>query len=98
VIISVAAALLLSRGGTKGAADVSFFAQLGRYPAALATVAGLMAAVAVVPGMPFLPFMAGGPGLGTAAWFGGQAGGPKPPRRSRDAGAPAPIGDVLDFR
>ena len=57
VIISVAVALLLARGGTKGATDVSFFAQLGRYPGALGTVAGLMAVFAVVPGMPFLPFI-----------------------------------------
>ena len=59
VIISVAAALLLSRGGATGAADVSFFAQLGRFPGALGTVALLMALFALVPGMPFLPFMAG---------------------------------------
>jgi flagellar biosynthesis protein FlhA len=57
VIISVAAALLLAKGSQKGAADVSFFAQLGRYPGALGTVAGLMALFALVPGMPFLPFM-----------------------------------------
>lgn len=69
VIISVAAALLLARGGTKGAADVSFFAQLGRYPGALGTVAVLMALFALVPGMPFLPFILGAGVLaGTALW------------------------------
>ncbi|MBE2278033.1 MAG: flagellar biosynthesis protein FlhA [Rhodobacteraceae bacterium] len=97
VIISVAAALLLSRGGTKGAADVSFFAQLGRYPAALATVAGLMAAFAVVPGMPFFPFMAAALALGTAAWFGGRR---RPEAAPAVAETPAPrrqIGDILDF-
>ena len=45
VIISVAAALLLAKGSQKGAADVSFFAQLGRYPGALGTVGALMAAL-----------------------------------------------------
>ncbi len=57
VVISVAAALLLAKGSQKGAADVSFFAQLGNYPSALGTVAAVMALFAVVPGMPFLPFM-----------------------------------------
>lgn len=99
VIISVAAALLLSRGGVTGAADVSFFAQLGRYPGALGTVAVLMALFALVPGMPFLPFVAGAAALGAASWHGVRQ------ARKTDAplDAPAdpprrkPIGDVLDF-
>jgi flagellar biosynthesis protein FlhA len=99
VIISVAAALLLSRGGSKGAADVSFFLQLGRYPAALATVAALMVLFAVVPGMPFLPFLAAAVALGVAAWFGMR----RPDETaaaSAEPEAPAArrnIGDVLDF-
>ena len=68
VVISVAAALLLSRGGGKGAADVSFFAQLGRYPGALGTVAVLMGLFALVPGMPFLPFILASGGLGWLSW------------------------------
>ena len=59
VIISIAAALLLARGGATGAADTALFAQLGRYPGALATVGALMALFALVPGLPFLPFVAG---------------------------------------
>ena len=70
VIISVAAALLLARGGGTGAVDLAFFGQLGRYPAALATVAGLMGFFALVPGLPFLPFTAGAGLLGYAAWRG----------------------------
>lgn len=99
VIISVAAALLLAKGGQKGAVDVSFFAQLGRYPGALGTVAGLMALFAVVPGMPFLPFMMAAVALAGFSYT--QA------RRLRQAEvAPAAVaeapqirsmGDVLDF-
>jgi flagellar biosynthesis protein FlhA len=99
VIISVAAALLLAKGGQKGAVDVSFFAQLGRYPGALGTVAGLMALFAVVPGMPFLPFMMAAVALAGFSYT--QA------RRQRQAEvAPAAVaeapktrsmGDVLDF-
>lgn len=99
VVISVAAALLLARGGTKGTADASFFAQLGRYPGALGTVAVLMALFAIVPGMPFLPFILGAAALGAAAYFGAR------PQRAAPAAAPAEppdprrklMGDVLDF-
>lgn len=69
VIISIASALLLSRGGAKGTADLELFRQLGKYPAALATVAFLMALFALVPGLPFLPFLAGAAVLGSAAEY-----------------------------
>ncbi len=68
VIISIASALLLSRGGSKGAADKDIFKQLGRHPLALATVALLMGLFALVPGLPFVPFMVGALGLGGMAW------------------------------
>jgi flagellar biosynthesis protein FlhA len=99
VIISVAAALLLAKGSQKGAADISFFAQLGRYPGALGTVAALMALFALVPGMPFLPFILAALALGAMAFFQSR-------RASRPEIAPPPtlevpkprsIGDVLDF-
>ena len=99
VVISVAAALLLSRGGGKGAADVSFFAQLGRYPGALGTVAVLMGLFALVPGMPFLPFILASGGLGWLSW--------RMIKINRTAVIAAlpqaepplkkPLGDVLDF-
>lgn len=68
VIISIASALLLSRGGTKGAADKDILRQLGRHPPALATVAVLMALFALVPGLPFVPFMLGAGLLGGTAY------------------------------
>jgi flagellar biosynthesis protein FlhA len=69
VIISVAAAMLLSKGGVLGTADKALVRQLGGYPASLATVAGLMAIFALVPGLPFMPFMLGAAALGGAAWL-----------------------------
>lgn len=68
VIISIASALLLARGGAKGAADLALVSQMGRYPAALATVAVLMSVFAFVPGLPFMPFMFGGVVLGACAY------------------------------
>jgi flagellar biosynthesis protein FlhA len=99
VVISVAAALLLSRGGATGAADVSFFAQLGRYPGALGTVAVLMALFAVVPGMPFFPFMLGAVALGLMSWRARAKPADVQVPPSPDAAQPRakPIGDILDF-
>ncbi|QFU10279.1 Flagellar biosynthesis protein FlhA [Rhodobacteraceae bacterium THAF1] len=100
VVISIASALLLARGGTTGSTDMAFFAQLGRYPAALATVAVLLALFAVVPGLPFVPFMAGGIGLGWLAW---RAQGAAKQRETNAAVVPksTPVrksmGDVLDL-
>ncbi|MGO4916792.1 FHIPEP family type III secretion protein [Pseudogemmobacter sp. W21_MBD1_M6] len=73
VIISIASALLLSRGGATGATDLALVAQLGRYPSALATVGVLMLLFALVPGMPFIPFLAGALTLFGAAWIGMKA-------------------------
>jgi flagellar biosynthesis protein FlhA len=99
VIISIGAALLLARGGQTGAADVSFFAQLGRYPGALATVAFLMALFALVPGLPFVPFMIGAVVLGGAAyWVAGEASKPQVPVVADESpSAERRLGDVLDF-
>ncbi len=68
VIISIAAALLLARGGATGTTDNALLAQFAGHPGALATVAVLMALFALVPGLPFVPFMMGAAGLGYAAY------------------------------
>ena len=99
VIISVATALLLTRGGAKGAADLAFFRQLGRYPGALGTVAVLMALFALVPGMPFIPFMLGAAALGGLAVLAHMRGAAPPPGETPAEAPPRrrPLGDVLDF-
>ncbi len=58
LIVSLAAGLLVSKGGTRGSADQAVLGQLGGYPKALFVAAGLMFTMAVVPGLPFLPFVA----------------------------------------
>ncbi len=68
VVISIAAALLLARGGAQGATDLAVFGQLGKHPSALATVAVLMIAFGLFPGLPFLPFMGGGLAVAAAAF------------------------------
>lgn len=99
VIISIASALLLARGGAIGATDLALFGQLGRHPAALATVAVLMLLFALVPGLPFLPFVAGAGALGFAAWAGHRRAeaAARTPEPSAAAPARRPLGDVLDL-
>ncbi len=69
VIISIASAMLLSKGGLVGSTDRALIRQLGAYPTALATVAVLMALFAFIPGLPFVPFLIGACCLALAAWL-----------------------------
>ena len=72
VIISIASAMLLSKGGLVGSTDRALIRQLGGYPTALGTVAVLMALFAFIPGLPFVPFLIGAGCLGGAAWLARQ--------------------------
>ncbi len=56
LIISLAAGLLVAKGGTRGSADKAVIDQLSGYPNALFVAAALMAVLGLVPGLPFLPF------------------------------------------
>ncbi len=101
VIISIASALLLARGGTQGATDSAIFSQLGRHPAALGTVAVLMALFALVPGLPFLPFILGAGVLGYAAYSGIRKRSEETETEPQAVDAETPvsqaIGDILDL-
>ncbi|MFH1553382.1 MAG: flagellar biosynthesis protein FlhA [Pseudomonadota bacterium] len=56
LIVSLAAGLLVSKGGTRGRAEVAVLGQLGAYPRALFVSAGMMFGLAIMPGLPFIPF------------------------------------------
>lgn len=56
LIVSLAAGLLVSKGGTRGSAEKAVFGQLGRYPRALFVAGLVLAVLALAPGLPFLPF------------------------------------------
>ena len=68
LIISIAAGLLVSKGGIKGKTGATLGDQLGRYPKAFGMVAFLMGALALMPGLPFLPFACFAAAAGYAAW------------------------------
>ncbi len=57
LIVSLAAGLLVSKGGTRGSADQAVFGQLGAYPRALFVAAALLATLSLMPGLPMFPFL-----------------------------------------
>lgn len=56
LIVSLAAALLVSKGGTRGAAEKAVISQLVRYPRAVSVAALLMFVLGTMPGLPMFPF------------------------------------------
>jgi len=103
VIISIAAALLLSKGGALGAADKALVSQLGAHPKALVTVGGLMMLFAFAPGLPVIPFLIGGFLLGGAGWVSQRAeterieGEKSLSLPAPEAVAEKPVGDSIDI-
>lgn len=69
LVISIAAGLMVSKAGTTGSTQEQLLVQFGRYPKALGLSSGLMAALAILPGTPFLPFMALSVATGTFAYY-----------------------------
>jgi flagellar biosynthesis protein FlhA len=68
LIVSTAAGLLVSKAGVSGAADKALMKQLSGYPQALGMSAGVMLVLAMLPGIPMLPFLALGGGAAALAW------------------------------
>ncbi|HLX15114.1 MAG TPA: flagellar biosynthesis protein FlhA [Bradyrhizobium sp.] len=67
LIVSTAAGLLVSKAGVTGAADKALMKQLSGYPQALGMSAGVMMVLAMLPGIPMLPFLALGGGAAALA-------------------------------
>ncbi|WP_244510381.1 flagellar biosynthesis protein FlhA [Microvirga guangxiensis] len=68
LVVSLAAGLLVSKGGTRGQAQQAVLDQLGAYPRALMVASGMMFIFAIVPGLPMLPFLALGGFMGFMAY------------------------------
>ncbi|MBS4083398.1 MAG: flagellar biosynthesis protein FlhA [Rhizobiales bacterium] len=68
LIVSTAAGLLVSKAGVSGAADKALMSQLSNYPKALGMSSGVMIVLALLPGVPMLPFLALGTGAGVLAF------------------------------
>jgi flagellar biosynthesis protein FlhA len=68
LIVSTAAGLLVSKAGITGAADKALMAQLSGYPKALGMSGAVMLFMALLPGIPMLPFLFLGGGAGALAY------------------------------
>jgi flagellar biosynthesis protein FlhA len=69
LIVSTAAGLLVSKAGISGAADKALLTQLSGYPKALGMSGAVMLVMALLPGIPMLPFLALGGGTTTLAYL-----------------------------
>ena len=69
LVVSMAAGLLVSKAGVSGAADKALISQLSGYPKALGMSAGVMLVMALLPGIPMLPFLLLGGSAGAVAYM-----------------------------
>ncbi len=88
LIISIAAGFLVSKAGVEGAADKALMKQLGMNPVSLGMVSAAAGVIALVPGMPILPFAAISIGAGSLSWRASQKA-KEPPKVETTAAAPA---------
>ena len=77
LIISIAAGFLVSKSGVEGSADKALVGQLAMNPVSLGMVSASAGVLALMPGMPIVPFAAVSLGAGMLAW-----------RRAQDANKP----------
>jgi flagellar biosynthesis protein FlhA len=67
LIVSTAAGLLVSKAGVSGAADKAMMKQFSGYPQALGMSSGVMLVLAMLPGIPMIPFLMLSAGAGALA-------------------------------
>jgi flagellar biosynthesis protein FlhA len=90
LFVSTAAGLLVSKAGISGAADKALLRQLSGYPKALGMSSAVMLIMALLPGIPMLPFLALGGGAGVLAYI--------VDRRAREAKAAAESGATAEAK
>ncbi|MDH3346574.1 MAG: flagellar biosynthesis protein FlhA [Desulfobulbaceae bacterium] len=69
LIISIAAGMLVTRSTAKGDFGTALYNQFTRYTMALWVVAGVLLTFALIPGLPFIPFLLISCGLGYTAYL-----------------------------
>jgi flagellar biosynthesis protein FlhA len=69
LLVSVAAGIVVTKGGMEGSADAALIGQLGGSSKPLALAAGAAGVLALMPGLPALPFLALAGLAGGGAWL-----------------------------
>jgi len=72
LIVSTAAGILVSKSGVTGSADKALVTQFTHYPKALGMSAAVIGGLALLPGMPIIPFLALAGGVGWLAFKSGK--------------------------
>ena len=68
IIVSTAAGLLVSKAGIDGSTDKAVFGQLGNHPCAFGLSSAMLVVLAMLPGIPVIPFLLLAGGSGALAW------------------------------
>lgn len=69
LIVSLAAGLLVSKGGTRGSTNQAVFGQLGAHPRALYVAGVLLVVLALMPGLPMFPFLSLAAAMAAIGYF-----------------------------
>ncbi|GBR51765.1 flagellar biosynthesis protein FlhA [Neokomagataea thailandica NBRC 106555] len=69
LLVSTASGIVVTKGGMEGGADVTLVKQLGGNPKPLALAAGSALMLAVMPGLPAIPFLSLAALAGGGAWW-----------------------------
>ena len=96
IIVSTAAGLLVSKSATDGSADKALFGQLGGYPKALGLSSFLMLSLALLPGIPAIPFLLMAGAAGGFAWSATRRGDAAAEAVAREAEAEAEAAPVVE--
>lgn len=84
LVISIAAGMVVSKAGVEGSADKALVTQLAMNPVGLGMVSASSGVIALIPGMPIIPFAVLSLGAGALAY-----------KRIQDAKKPQPIDPSL---
>ncbi len=98
LLVSTAAGIVVTKGGTDGSTDIALVRQLAGNPKPLAMAAGAAAVLGLMPGLPALPFMALAGLAGGGAWLRHKHPPPLPDTLAPPKPLPpseAPIADTL---
>jgi flagellar biosynthesis protein FlhA len=90
LIVSTAAGLLVSKAGVSGAADKALIRQFSGYPQALGMASAVMFVLALLPGIPAIPFLALSGGAAGLAWTARKHKHQKAVADAKAAASPAP--------
>jgi flagellar biosynthesis protein FlhA len=69
LVVSTAAGILVTKSGVAGSAEKAVLGQLGRYPTALGVTSGFLFAMALLPGIPMIPFLILSGATGYTCWY-----------------------------